>query len=159
MNKKRAQVSHERTPERLLRRTPKIHNLRAPPVSRGIAKGDGERERSEASKRERERGRRKRQERGREEKQIRARQERREAERERGREREREMRWRERAGERRKGEGEEKREGERERERDKKRTSDEVQPVSGKLFLQLGIALEPLWESHDSLGHHCGPLF
>ena len=55
MNKKRAQVSHERTPERFLRRTPKIHNLRAPPVSRGIAEGDGERERSEASKRERER--------------------------------------------------------------------------------------------------------
>ena len=54
MNKKRAQVSHERTPERFLRRTPKIHNLRAPPVSRGIAEGDGERERSEASKRERE---------------------------------------------------------------------------------------------------------
>ena len=56
MNKKRAQASHERTPERFLRRTPKIHNLRAPPVSRGIAEGDGERERSEASKREREGG-------------------------------------------------------------------------------------------------------
>ena len=47
MNKKRAQVSHERTPERFLRRTPKIH--------KGIAEGDGERKRSAASKRERER--------------------------------------------------------------------------------------------------------
>ena len=32
-----------------------MHKLRAPPVRKGIAEGDGERERREANKRERER--------------------------------------------------------------------------------------------------------